>query len=151
LNSLSLSLSLHADTANLAAFLTINQLNAGISSIYDLRGKAVTTVPAYVSRLRSRYGLVAATADIVTFADIEGQGADVAAGEISAFLYDEPMLAYLASRYPKCAVRVLPSTYEPFDFGLAWRKGTTTTLVEGFSGGLGSITHPFISETVTRL
>lgn len=48
--------------ANLAAFLTVSQLQASVHSLSDLRGKAVGTASIYTARL-ARHGLAAATYD----------------------------------------------------------------------------------------
>lgn len=46
-------------TANLAAFLTVDQLDTQISDIVDLRGKAVVTIKPYVDRLYTNHRIVA--------------------------------------------------------------------------------------------
>ena len=46
-------------TANLAAFLTVDQLDTQISDIIDLRGKAVVTIEPYIDRLYSNHRIVA--------------------------------------------------------------------------------------------
>lgn len=45
--------------ANLAAFLTVTQLQASATSLNELRGKAVGSSPTYASRL-ARAGIIAA-------------------------------------------------------------------------------------------
>lgn len=44
-------------TANLAAFLTVSTLNAGVTSIRDLHGKLVVTIPIYPERIWRNHGL----------------------------------------------------------------------------------------------
>jgi len=45
----------HTYTANLAAFLTADQLDTNIRSVKDLRGKAVITIPPYLKRLAKNF------------------------------------------------------------------------------------------------
>jgi hypothetical protein len=46
-------------TANLAAFLTVDQLDVKISKIDDLRGKSVVTLRPYVNRLYDNFRVIA--------------------------------------------------------------------------------------------
>lgn len=46
-------------TANLAAFLTVKQLDTSIHSVGDLAGKSVATAPTYVDRLYSNSRITA--------------------------------------------------------------------------------------------
>jgi TRAP-type uncharacterized transport system substrate-binding protein len=48
-------------TANLAAFLTKERLDTGITNIDDLRGKAVVTVPTYQDALLNQFSILAST------------------------------------------------------------------------------------------
>jgi len=50
-------------TANLAAFLTVDQLDTTIQSISDLRGKAVATVEPYINRLSRNHNIAGSSAD----------------------------------------------------------------------------------------
>lgn len=50
-------------TANLAAFLTVEQLDSSINSVTDLRGKAVGTIQPYLRRLEENHGIAATDAD----------------------------------------------------------------------------------------
>lgn len=50
-------------TANLAAFLTVNQLDTTINSVEDLRGKVVSTVEPYIYRLYDNHRISATSID----------------------------------------------------------------------------------------
>ena len=119
-------------TANLAAFLTVKKLTS-IDSIYDLSSQAVSSVPIYIPRLQARYGIMATDANVSTIDDVESQAGQVAAGRLAAFIYDTPMAQYVTATFAKCAVRLLPDTIEPFDYGIAFKKGTNDSLVDAFS------------------
>lgn len=49
----------HTYTANLAAFLTVKQLDTKINTVEDLVGKSVVTLPTYVDRLYDNHRIVA--------------------------------------------------------------------------------------------
>lgn len=74
-------------TANLAAFLTVSKINTSVETVSDLRGKAIATVPVYIPRLRTLYGLVPSVAQISQYSDILDYADMVAKGELTAFLY----------------------------------------------------------------
>ena len=50
-------------TANLAAFLTVDQLDTTVNSVDDLRGKSVATIQPYVQRLADNFGISATARD----------------------------------------------------------------------------------------
>ena len=119
-------------TANLAAFLTVRRASA-IRSVYDLGGLAVASVPVYIPRLRSQYGIIASDANITDIASVEDATELVAKGHLAAFLYDSVVEEYVAATFPGCAVRVLKDRIQPFDYGLAFRSGLDQKLVDSFS------------------
>ena len=94
-------------TANLAAFLTVRRGNA-IRSVYDLGGLAVSSVPVYIPRLRSQFGIIASDANISGIADVVDTAALVAQGNLAAFLYDDVVSQYVVATFPGCSVRMLP-------------------------------------------
>jgi ABC-type amino acid transport substrate-binding protein len=53
----------HTYTANLAAFLTVKQLDTSISSVRDLQGKSVASLPTYVERLYTNQRIHATATD----------------------------------------------------------------------------------------
>jgi hypothetical protein len=53
----------HTYTANLAAFLTVKQLDTKINSVEDLVGKTVATLPTYVDRLYTTHRIWAVDSD----------------------------------------------------------------------------------------
>ena len=119
-------------TANLAAFLTVRRASA-IRSVYDLGGLAVASVPVYIPRLRSQYGIIASDANITDIASVEDATELVAKGHLAAFLYDSVVEEYVAATFPGCAVRVLKDKIQPFDYGLAFRSGLDQKLADSFS------------------
>lgn len=50
-------------TANLAAFLTVQQLDTTINAVTDLSGRAVATTDTYVDRLRLNHNIIGTTTD----------------------------------------------------------------------------------------
>jgi hypothetical protein len=50
-------------TANLAAFLTVDQLDTSIKNVADLWGKRVATFPTYQSRLNKNHPITTVTSD----------------------------------------------------------------------------------------
>lgn len=122
-------------TANLAAFLTVRRASS-IRSVYDLSGLAVASVPVYTSRLRSQYGIIASDANITDLASVEDTAELVAKGNLAAFLYDDVVEGYIAATFPGCSVKILKDKIQPFDYGVAFKKGTEESLVNGFSSAI---------------
>lgn len=122
-------------TANLAAFLTVRRASS-IRSVYDLSGLAVASVPVYIPRLRSQYGIIASDANITDVASVDDTAELVAKGSLAAFLYDDVVGGYVAATFPGCAVRILKDKIQPFDYGVGFRKGTDQSLVAGFSNAI---------------
>ena len=125
-------------TANLAAFLTAQRVNK-IRSVYDLTGLAVSSVPVYIPRLKSQYGIIASDANITSIEGVQEAAHLVAQGILAAFLYDDVVEQYVAATFPGCAVRVLPDRVQPFDYGVAIKKGTSPELVANFSEAVLSV------------
>ncbi len=122
-------------TANLAAFLTVQKVNS-IRSIYDLGGLAVASVPVYIPRLQSQYGIIASDANITGVESVAATADLVARGNLAAFLYDNAVAEYVAGTFPGCAVRVLPDKIQPFDYGVAFKKGTNPEFIANFSSAI---------------
>lgn len=119
-------------TANLAAFLTIQQMSS-ISNIYDLTGLAIMTVDTYVERLRQQYPITPGVFNVSSIDDVFDIGREIIAGKYRAFLYDAEVLQYVVAMYPSCGLRLLPETYQPFDYGLAFAANTSSRIIDGFS------------------
>jgi hypothetical protein len=119
-------------TANLAAFLTVKNVNA-IRSIYDLGGLSTASVPVYIPLLRSNYGLLSADAGIADIDDVRTTAGLVARGSLAAFLYDDVVSSYVTATFPGCAVRILKDKVQPFDYGVAFKKGFNSTTIDFFS------------------
>jgi hypothetical protein len=119
-------------TANLAAFVTVQSIKSSITSVDDLRGKAVGTSPIYMDRLR-KYGLQPTPypfnqgSDYLVWRDL------VSSGELTAIIRDLPALQWLADTAPSCDVTVLAQTLEPFDYGIAFHANSSDGLVDEWS------------------
>jgi ABC-type amino acid transport substrate-binding protein len=137
-------------TANLAAFLTLKSYGT-IDSIADLQGMSVSTVEVYQPRLQSRYGLRTIEAEISSIADIKDEMMDVATGSLTAFLIDKEVAQYYVATWPDCALRLLPQSIEPFDYGLAFAPRTSAEVVSAFSLSILRLTEdgtiPEIGDT----
>jgi len=119
-------------TANLAAFLTTQRTNT-IRSVYDLSGLAVSSVAIYIPYLKSQYGILALDANISDVEMVVAEADLVAKGSLASFMYDNVVSEYVAASFPGCAVRVLPDKVQPFDYGIAFKKGTDPELVDSIS------------------
>ena len=138
-------------TANLAAFLTVQKVNNQITSVYDLPGLAVASVPVYIPRLRSQYGIIASDANITDIQSVKDTAGLVAGGNLAAFLYDDVVSAYVTATFPGCAVRLLPDKIQPFDYGIAFTKGFDPNLVDQISAGVLEVQESgFITQLEAR-
>ena len=127
-------------TANLAAFLTLRN-HGNINSIYDLNGLAVSTAPIYSSRLFDRYGLVSSSIELASISDAEKQADLVAKGNLAAFIIDQEIAKYLVGNYPDCKLRILPTGYEPYEYGLAFDPRTENSTADDFTISILSLTE----------
>ena len=127
-------------TADLTAFLTIKALNP-VDSIYDLYGKGVSTAPVYQAGLFDRYGLVSTGVDLNSFDDVISQGALIANKTITAFIIDQELAEKLVDEYPDCQLRILPSRYQPFEYGLAFDPRTEDGIANDFTAAILSQTE----------
>ena len=119
-------------TANLAAYLLVQQTSA-ISSVYDLVGLAVSSVSAYIPQLRHMYGILALDANLTDVDSISETADLVATGRLAAFLNDDVVLKYATAMYPDCGVKMLKDRVDTFDYGLAFRVGFNTSIIDEFS------------------
>ena len=137
-------------TANLAAFLT-NKSITSINSIYDLSGLAVSTAPVYTESLFDRFGLVSNGVQLGSFDDILAQGDLITNKSISAFIIDQEIAERLVIEYPGCKLGLLPASYQPFDFGLAFDPRTEGGIADDFTIAILSQTeNGNIKEIVDR-
>ncbi|MCB2229539.1 transporter substrate-binding domain-containing protein [bacterium] len=107
-------------TAAIASSLTVSQLESKVQGVQDLPNVRVGSVPnstsaAFLEDRSIRF------ADFATPA--EGLQA-VSEGRIDAFVYDAPILRYLAKTDYPGKVRVLPGTFSRQDYGLALQQGS---------------------------
>jgi len=124
-------------TANLAAVLTVNQINSQITSIEQLRGKAVTSNGIYLERLRSRYGILAVQLSDDDPAALAEAARLVVNGELAAVITDKPLLDDYLQNIPGCDVRQLSNALlEPFAYGFGVREGIDAAYVTALSGAV---------------
>ncbi|CAD7704128.1 unnamed protein product [Ostreobium quekettii] len=119
--------------ANLAAFLTITQVDTLINDLGDLSdlpAKRVATVQVYEERLKG----LGITPEILPQVEdyqaamIEG----VRAGEYKAIVMDEPWVSFTANT-GGCDLKMLPQTFEYFDYAFAFPKTSDHSLVNNVS------------------
>jgi len=123
-------------TANLAAVLTVSQINSQIRSINDLKGKAVSTNGIYQDRLRVRYGIVSTELVYNGIQDMIDAAREVGDGLLAGLISDAPVLQYALSNLSWCDTTLLPGEIEPFSYGLAFKMGTADAVIRTFSGEL---------------
>jgi len=125
-------------TANLAATLTVNQINSQITSMEELRGKAVITNSAYSQKLRSRYGIRAFELNEEEYEDQYIEAAkDIINGELTALITDAPLLENFLVNTPGCAVRQLSDALiEPYSYGFGVKNGIDPVFVDDLSKGI---------------
>lgn len=119
-------------TANLTAYLTVRKLSR-LDSIQDLHGLAVSTVEAYQQRLQTNYGLKTFRTQVRSIDDVRREAGYVANGQLSAFLIDREAAEFVVATWPNCSLTVLPTTLEPFDYGLAFNSRIDRRIVENFN------------------
>jgi ABC-type amino acid transport substrate-binding protein len=108
-------------TANLAAFLT-TQSYGDISNIYDLRGRAVSSVEVYGSVLEDRYRLQPRYADVSSLEKLTMEAEKILQGELSAVVIDTVVAQYLVadSSGQGCPWALLSETILPFPYGIGF-------------------------------
>lgn len=119
-------------TANLAASMTVTQINSQITSVEQLRGRAVQTNDVYLARLRANYGILASPAySDETF--VQRAAADIVSGALTALISDAPLISSALQEMPGCQVRMLDQVVEPFSYGWAFSSASSDADVEAFS------------------
>eukprot|EP00892_Ulva_mutabilis_P001091 jgi/Ulvmu1/10983/UM007_0162.1 len=106
-------------TANLAAFLTVSQMDLGISGIKDLRGKSVGTLPTYTARLYHNHRIIASAVDGWDHTVMEQKLLD---GTYQAIISDSQHLTHRSNRDATCSLNLLPGIIEPFDIAFAFHE-----------------------------
>eukprot|EP00892_Ulva_mutabilis_P009355 jgi/Ulvmu1/6792/UM030_0130.1 len=109
-------------TANLAAFLTVDQLDTTISSIDDLRGKSVATIEPYVSRLYRNHHVVGNPGDGWEY---DVMISKLRRGDYAAVISDDTQLISRAYADESCSLHILGDMIEPFDLAVAFGRGFT--------------------------
>jgi Bacterial extracellular solute-binding proteins, family 3/Ligand-gated ion channel len=124
-------------TANLAAALTVNQINSQITSIDQLRGKAVASNSVYLEKLRSRYGILAITLDNNNPNMLMDAAKQVTSGDLAAVISDRPLIENLLQNISGCPVRQLSDALlEPFNYGFAVKNGINSSFVARLSSSI---------------
>ena len=124
-------------TANLAASLTIHSINTQITSVAQLRGKLVYTLPIYTQRIRSEYGIQAQS-----LTEFEGEESIanvsklIIGGEITALIADAAIVLGYLNSYPGCDIGLLPNRLLDFQYAVAFPNSTTDEYVNLWSDAL---------------
>jgi len=130
-------LAISAFTASIASVITVAQLETSINGPEDLNRAIAGTVRNSTSQqyLRDRH----IPANLYDTAD-DGVRA-VSAGLIEAFVYDRPILRFLANRDATRRVQVLPAVFEQQQYGFAlpagspWREPINQAMLEVLDSG----------------
>lgn len=121
-------------TANLAAFLTVNQVTGTINNVDDLRGKAAHAADVYKQKMRTKYGMFTSAVDSEGEEGMKYLSSLIQSGELMAGIEDEPTVTYIAYNVVEnCDLRVLPEIILPFDYAVAFRYDMADDVVAAFS------------------
>ena len=106
-------------TAQLAASLTVQQIQGGISGPDDLKGKRVaatagSTAVAVLRELR---------AEPIEVARIEAAYTLLRAGAVDAVVFDAPVLMFYAANEGRGNVQLVGTPFRLEDYGIAFRNG----------------------------
>jgi len=107
-------------TAAIASSLTVGQLDSGITGPQDLYNARTGTVAGSSSEgyLDSRY------LSSIPFNSVSEGLAALAAGETNAFVYDQPLLQYLAKTQFPGDIDILPNTFLRQDYAIGLPQGS---------------------------
>ncbi|CAD7694896.1 unnamed protein product [Ostreobium quekettii] len=117
--------------ANLAAFLTVTQVDTSISKEEDLYGQRVATVNVYGPMLR-RQGFV----PVVIQSDdnlLDNLVHRLRASHYKAVLMDEPWVLNTTSNQSNCDLQMLSETTVPFDYAFALPRSAPREFVDKIS------------------
>jgi len=121
-------------TANLAAFLTVNQVTGTINNVEDLKGKAAHAADIYKQEMRTKYGIYTTYVNSEGLEGMARLSSLIQSGELMAGIEDEPTVTYIAYNVVEdCDLRVLPEIILPFDYAVAFRYNMTDDVVKAFS------------------
>ncbi len=105
-------------TAAVTARLTVGQLQRGIESVSDLPGRRIVTVSNSTASVWLRAHKLAAD----NVGDIDTAVKMVESGRAEAIVYDEPVLAYLAS-HDLAKIKTVGMIFQPEHYGLIFLPG----------------------------
>jgi len=107
-------------TAAIASSLTVGQLSNSINGPQDLYSVRTGTLAGTSSEeyLKERY------INYTPFANVRDGLNALAKGEIDAFVYDQPLLKYLANTEFQGRISVLPNTFRRQDYAIALRQSS---------------------------
>lgn len=117
--------------ANLAAFLTVTQVDISISDVEDLLGEEVVSVEPYKAQLK-RLGInpIIVKQDDSFLRDfVEG----VRSARWKAAIIDEPWVSNVASNGSNCDLKILPKTIVPFDYAFAFPTDARQEFIQQLS------------------
>ncbi|GMH45671.1 hypothetical protein BSKO_13634 [Bryopsis sp. KO-2023] len=115
--------------ANLAAFLTITNIESSIKSVEDLSGRKIVAGGVYETRLRTQRIHVSRTFTSAQ-KDDEVELFKKPGSNYDALIYDEPWVTHLGAK--DCTLFVLGDTLSPFDYGFVFPNGSKS-IEEDFS------------------
>ncbi|CAD7701751.1 unnamed protein product [Ostreobium quekettii] len=134
--------------ANLAAFLTITQVDTlvkGVGDLADLPGRRVVSIQVYRDRL-ARQGILPVIAE--QNQDYQAKMVeDLRAGVFRAVVMDEPWVSF-TSNTEGCDLKKLSQTIEPFDYAFAFPKTANDSFVQLVSTQVLALQEEGVMETL---
>lgn len=107
-------------TAQLAATLTVQQIQGGINGPSDLPGKTVATTAGSTAAASAR-GL---RADVVEVGRIEDAYKALNDKQVDAVVFDAPVLLYYAAREGKGRVQLVGTPFRKEDYGIVFPRNS---------------------------
>jgi polar amino acid transport system substrate-binding protein len=107
-------------TAQLAATLTVQQIQGGINGPNDLPGKMVATTAGSTAAAAAR----ALRADVVEVGRIEDAYKALNDKQVDAVVFDAPVLLYYAARAGKGRVQLVGAPFRKEDYGIVFPRNS---------------------------
>lgn len=112
-----------AFVAQITAALTVQELNAQIGNVSDLRNKTVgSTEGSTASRYLTQQGV-----GHLTFPSTDEMFAVLEAGQLDALVHDAPILAYFANTEGRGRYSIVGRIFKPEKYGVALPQGSDLT------------------------
>ena len=106
-------------TAAVTTRMTVRQLERGVEGPQDLPGRSIVTVANSTAASWLRSHNLPAT----EVSDIDAAVQMVVAGEVQAVVYDQPVLAYLASHGRQGVLKTVGRVFKPQHYGVVFLPG----------------------------